>query len=73
MGHSGERPHKCKECGRGFLTKSDVKTHERVHSGERPYQCSRCDKRFSRKRQVMLIFDNVFIFIEFFVIADYFL
>ncbi|XP_055043851.2 uncharacterized protein [Misgurnus anguillicaudatus] len=42
-----ERYH-CEICGRGFISKTILKTHSVVHTGERPYKCSFCGKGFSQ-------------------------
>uniref|UniRef100_UPI00358FDFBF large neutral amino acids transporter small subunit 1-like n=1 Tax=Myxine glutinosa TaxID=7769 RepID=UPI00358FDFBF len=47
--HTGERPHKCSICDRGFSHSGHLKSHMRIHTGERPYKCSICDKGFSEK------------------------
>lgn len=47
--HSGERPHKCTECQKGFVTKTELRVHFRIHSGEKPYRCEFCPETFSRK------------------------
>ncbi|EDS34555.1 oocyte zinc finger protein XLCOF14 [Culex quinquefasciatus] len=38
--------HKCGECGRGFGSKSALKTHETLHGDGLPVPCKMCDKRF---------------------------
>lgn len=38
----------CENCGKSFLTKSDVKIHMRTHTGETPYSCSICAVRFTQ-------------------------
>lgn len=34
---SGEKPHVCGVCGKGFSTSSSLNTHRRIHSGEKPH------------------------------------
>ena len=46
--HTKEKPHKCQECGRGFLQSYDLKRHRMQHSGRKPFQCCVCSKGFTR-------------------------
>lgn len=47
MIHTGQKPHKCNECGRRFIQKVDYDAHmRRKHTGERPYECKVCNKSF---------------------------
>ena len=46
--HTGERKHKCPECGKAFLLLTNMNRHIRTHSGEKLHICKECDKPFSR-------------------------
>ncbi|NXY12235.1 ZKSC7 protein, partial [Pteruthius melanotis] len=39
---TGEKPHKCLECGKSFSWRSCLC----IHTGERPYKCGICRKGF---------------------------
>lgn len=47
--HTGERPHRCEECGRAFILSSDLKKHLKIH--ERDGVCAKpaTTKTYSRK------------------------
>ncbi|XP_049623730.1 histone-lysine N-methyltransferase PRDM9-like [Suncus etruscus] len=51
--HTWEKPHVCRECGRGFSRRSNLTTHERTHTGEKPHVCRECGRGFSRRSNLI--------------------
>ncbi|XP_077495864.1 uncharacterized protein LOC144106794 [Amblyomma americanum] len=47
--HSGERPHQCSHCGKGFVQKRHLVDHLCTHTGEKPFHCQLCPIMFTRK------------------------
>ena len=45
----GEKPHKCKTCGRGFKQLTHLTYHMRTHSTVKMYTCAYCGKGFNQK------------------------
>ena len=41
-----ERPHKCKQCYKGFPSRSKLKRHEMIHQKRMPFKCKYCDRGF---------------------------
>nr|XP_045009724.1 zinc finger protein 568 isoform X5 [Jaculus jaculus] len=52
--HTGEKHHKCKECGKGFHSTSQLSHHQKMHLGEKPYKCKECGKAFPSTAQLNL-------------------
>ncbi|XP_044742582.1 zinc finger protein 501-like [Chrysoperla carnea] len=37
----------CNICGRGLLSKAELRRHLCTHTGEKPFECTNCDKRYN--------------------------
>ncbi|XP_007081145.1 zinc finger protein with KRAB and SCAN domains 5 isoform X2 [Panthera pardus] len=46
---SGERGHKCNDCGKFFLQASNFIQHRRIHTGEKPFKCGECGKSYNQR------------------------
>ncbi|KAL2763011.1 zinc finger protein 114 isoform 1, partial [Daubentonia madagascariensis] len=44
--NTGEKNHKCQECGKAFIYQSFLMRHMKIHTGEKPYECKKCGKAF---------------------------
>ncbi|KAJ6649922.1 Zinc finger protein [Pseudolycoriella hygida] len=55
--HVGEKKHLCNYCGKSttasFLSKGQLKVHERSHTLEKPFRCDVCDKAFSYRESLV--------------------
>lgn len=47
--HTGETPHVCNVCEKGFTRPSFLKRHVKTHTGERLFKCSLGQKEFLKK------------------------
>ncbi|XP_070600195.1 zinc finger and SCAN domain-containing protein 31-like isoform X2 [Erythrolamprus reginae] len=47
--HTGERLHKCMECGKSFTQNWHLTSHNKIHTGEKLHKCMECGKSFTHK------------------------
>ena len=46
--HTGERKHKCPNCGMAFLSLANMNRHILKHLDEKPHNCTECNESFPR-------------------------
>nr|XP_048674335.1 zinc finger protein 708-like isoform X5 [Caretta caretta]XP_048674339.1 zinc finger protein 708-like isoform X5 [Caretta caretta] len=47
-----ETPWHCLECGKGFIVRSQLVTHQTVHTGKKPFQCLDSGESFNKRRDL---------------------
>ena len=57
--HNKQKDHECKICGKLFIEKSKMLTHEKMHTDPKPKICDKCGKRFPNTTSLRLHVANM--------------
>ena len=49
-----KKPISYSKCGKSFISRNNLNTHEQIHNGEDPFCCTKCDKKFKESGKLKI-------------------